>query len=185
MENGMRLRRIAITGTAALALVAGSTTADATVIGGPVGSSGVVHGCYVTTGTNGSHAFVLQNVGSKCASGSTPVSWNKTGPQGVQGVQGPAGPSTAGPGGLAVTVVSNSGNGSAEAFCPAAEPYVISGSAFDLTDTDAVRSFPVATVGGSAGAFGGPENSTGEPYGWEGLIESNNDLVLVDAVCSA
>src|SRR5215469_8240462 len=92
-----RLRTVLIGTGAALALVAGGTAAYA-VTAGPIDSSGVIHGCYTTAATNGSHKIVLQNVGTNCASGTTAIKWNQKGPagpqgiQGAQGIQGPQGP---------------------------------------------------------------------------------------------
>jgi hypothetical protein len=118
-----RLRTVLIGTGAALALVAGGTAAYA-VTAGPIDSSGVIHGCYTTTATNGSHKIVLQNVGTNCASGTTAIKWNQKGPQGPPGIQGPPGqqgiqgpPGPPGPGLVAWayvnangTVVSSSGN---------------------------------------------------------------------------
>jgi hypothetical protein len=95
----MRVRRIAITGAAALALVAGGTAAGATIASSPVSSSGVIDGCYTNAEVNGSHVFVLQNQGTACPKGTTAISWNQTGPQGPAGATGPAG--TTGPAGPA------------------------------------------------------------------------------------
>ena len=105
---GHRLRRIAITGATALALVAGATAAGAAIASGPVSSSGVIDGCYTTKATpSGSHMFELQNQGTHCPSGTTAISWNQTGPAGpagptgatgatgATGTQGPQGPAGA------------------------------------------------------------------------------------------
>jgi hypothetical protein len=99
----MNGRRIILTMAAALALVAGGTTAGAAISPkGPVDSSGVVHGCYTTNAIKGSHFFVLQNAGTSCPKGTTGIIWNQQGlrrpqgspgPQGVAGPQGPAGAS--------------------------------------------------------------------------------------------
>ena len=115
-----RLRTVLIGTGAALALVAGGTAAYA-VTAGPIDSSGVIHGCYTNTATNGSHKIVLQNVGTSCQSGTTAIKWNQKGPQGPQGIQGPPGSQgiqgPPGPGLLAWayvnangTVASSSGN---------------------------------------------------------------------------
>jgi hypothetical protein len=55
---------------------------------GPIDSKGVIHGCYKTAATSGSHTLVLQNVGTSCPSGYTAIKWNQ---KGVQGPPGPAG----------------------------------------------------------------------------------------------
>jgi hypothetical protein len=87
----MNVKRIAVTGAAALILVAGGTAAYATIIAGPVDSSGVIHGCYTSQALNGSHVFVLQDAGTNCPKGSTAISWNQKGPAGPAGATGPAG----------------------------------------------------------------------------------------------
>jgi Collagen triple helix repeat (20 copies) len=88
----MRIRRIVITGATALALVAGGTAAGAAIAGSPVSRSGLIDGCYTNAAANGSHAIVLQDQGTTCPKGSTPISWNQTGPQGPAGPVGPQGP---------------------------------------------------------------------------------------------
>jgi hypothetical protein len=87
----MHVRRIIITGAAALALVAGGTAAGAAIASGPVSSSGVIDGCYTNAEVNGSHVFVLQDQGTACPKGTTAISWNQTGPAGPAGPQGPTG----------------------------------------------------------------------------------------------
>jgi Collagen triple helix repeat (20 copies) len=88
----MNIRRIVITGAAALALVAGGTAAGATMAASPVDSSGVINGCWTNAAINGSHAFVLQDAGTSCPKGTTAISWSQKGPQGPTGPAGPAGP---------------------------------------------------------------------------------------------
>ena len=97
----MRPRGIILSVGAALALVAGGTAAGAAIASSPVSSSGVIDGCYTNAEINGSHVFVLQDQGTTCPKGTTPISWNQTGPQGPAGApgatgatgpQGPAGP---------------------------------------------------------------------------------------------
>lgn len=93
-----RLRTVLIAIGAAIAVVAGSTTAYA-AIAGPVDGSGVIHGCYTDKALNGSHVIVLQDAGTTCPQGTTAISWNQqgpagaTGPVGPTGATGPAGPS--------------------------------------------------------------------------------------------
>jgi len=94
----MNIRRVVITGAAALTLVAGGTAAGAAIAGGPVDSHGVIYGCYTTKAANGTHALVLQDAGTTCPSGTTAIQWNQQGPAGPQGSQGPKGdPGPAGP----------------------------------------------------------------------------------------
>jgi len=52
---------------------------------GPVDSSGVIHGCYTNTALNGSHVFVLQDAGTNCPRGTTPISWNQAPSPGIDG----------------------------------------------------------------------------------------------------
>jgi hypothetical protein len=135
----LRMRKIVLTGAAALALLAGGTAAGAAIVGGPIDGSGVIHGCYYPSNVHGSSRVVLQDTTTSCPAGSTPISWNQTGPQGPQGAtgavgpQGPAGVDTAGPSGLDVVQVSNFTNVDSQGFgqeiadCPADHPYVVGG----------------------------------------------------------
>lgn len=86
------LRKALITGAVPLALVAGGTAAGAAIASGPLDGSNVIYGCYTTKALNGSHALVLQDVGTSCPNGTTAIQWNEQGPAGAQGAQGPAGP---------------------------------------------------------------------------------------------
>lgn len=89
----MNIRRIVITGAAALALVAGGTAAGATIAAGPVDSNGVVHGCYASKAkADGSFTFTLEQPNTTCPVGETAISWNEHGPAGPQGPAGPTGP---------------------------------------------------------------------------------------------
>ena len=88
----MSIRRIIITGAAALALVAGGTTAGAAIAAGPIDGSGVIHGRYYPASKGGSSQVVLQNAGTTCPKNTTAITWNQTGPQGATGPQGPQGP---------------------------------------------------------------------------------------------
>jgi hypothetical protein len=81
-----RLCTVLIGAGAALALAAGSTAAYA-AIATPIDSSGVIHGCYYPA-TGGSHKVVLQDVGTRCPSGTTAIKWNQQGPPGPQGPPG-------------------------------------------------------------------------------------------------
>jgi hypothetical protein len=100
-------RRYVIPVVAAAVLAAGGTAAYAAVAASPV-SSGMINGCYTNAAINGSHVFVLQNAGTSCPKGTTPISWNQqgpAGPAGPSGQAGPAGPSgPAGPPGPTVTM---------------------------------------------------------------------------------
>jgi hypothetical protein len=90
--TGLRLRRIVITGAAALTLVAGGPAAGAAITSGPVDSSGAIHGCYTNAKIDGSHVIVLQDAGTTCPKGTTAIIWNQTGPAGPAGATGPQGP---------------------------------------------------------------------------------------------
>src|SRR5438093_8775328 len=51
--------------------------------------SGVIHGCYKTTG--GSLRVIDTSVGGTCNSSETPLNWSQTGPKGATGARGPTG----------------------------------------------------------------------------------------------
>lgn len=151
-------RRVLVIAGAVTVLIGAGTSAFA-LLTGPVGSNGVIHGCYATAGANGSHLLKLQNVGTSCPAGETAIEWNKKGPggpagaSGPQGPQGPAGPP--GPG-LAFTVAQGSGSvagiGSFETAiltCSPSYPLMISGgyeidnSQTSATDYSVVYDMPV------------------------------------------
>jgi hypothetical protein len=87
-----RSAAILISAGAGLVLLAVGTTAGAAIAGGPIDGSGVIYGCFTTKALNGSHALVLQDVGTTCPSGTTAIQWNQQGPQGPAGPAGAAGP---------------------------------------------------------------------------------------------
>jgi hypothetical protein len=97
-------RTVAIAGAVTLFLAAGTAVAVAAVVASPV-SSGTISGCYSNAELNGSHVFVLQDAGTNCPKGTTPISWNQQGAPGSAGAPGPSGPSgpvgATGPSGLA------------------------------------------------------------------------------------
>jgi len=82
----MNIRRIVITGAAALALVAGGTAADAT-LAGPVGGDGTIHGCYDSGGN-----LKVIDASATCPKTYTSLNWSQTGPQGPKGDTGATGP---------------------------------------------------------------------------------------------
>ncbi len=219
-------RKVLIAGVTALVLTAGASAATAAVLSsGPVDSTGVIHGCWTNKALNGSHAFVLQDAGASCPKGTTAISWNMQGPSGLTGSPGPAGPTgpagaagpagptgpagaagptTAGPGGLNATVVTNTqGNigvdyDFATAECPASAPYVLGGDASSIPPAGALTaSEPYdfttgATVNGTntLTPFTGTEIS-GDRYGWvatspqgSGSTAANGGLDVY-AICSA
>lgn len=73
--------KLVIAGAAMLALGAGTGIATAAMrtSPSPVDSSGMVHGCWTNRAVNGSHVFVLQDVGTRCPKGTTAISWNEKG----------------------------------------------------------------------------------------------------------
>jgi hypothetical protein len=109
-----------LTAGLAVALVAGGGAALASEVG-PVGSTGVITGCYTNAEVNGSHALVLQDAGTSCPKGTSAVTWDEqgaagpAGPAGATGPQGPAGPAGAtgaqGPPGAAGTNGTNGTDG--------------------------------------------------------------------------
>ena len=213
-------RKIVIAGATALVLTAGASAATAAVMSsGPVDSAGVIHGCWTNAELNGSHAFVLQDAGSSCPKGTTAISWNEQGPEGPAGPtgaagspgptgpagpSGPAGSTTAGPGGLNVTVVTDGDSligedyDFATAECPASAPYVVGGDASSIPPAGALTaSEPYdfttgATVNGTNALtpFTGAEVS-GDVYGWVAEIPQGSQSTYakggldVYAICSA
>jgi hypothetical protein len=190
-------RKTIIAGVTALALTAGASAATAAVMSsGPVDGSGVIHGCWTTKGPlNGSHVFRLEDAGASCPTGTTAISWNMQGPEGPAGPSGPAGPTTAGPGGLNVTVVKNTQGGigteydSATAVCPASAPYVLSGEAVSIPPAGALTvSEPYDFTTGTP--VTGAEVS-GDTYGWQMEIPQGSQSTAakggldVYAICSA
>ena len=83
---------ILISAGASFVLLASGATAGAAIAGGPVDSSGVIHGCWTNAAINGTHVFVLQDAGTNCPKGTTAISWNQQGPAGPAGPAGAAGP---------------------------------------------------------------------------------------------
>lgn len=88
----MRRTRIVFAAAAALLIAGGGAAAGAALIGGPVDRAGVIHGCWTTVTRNGSHTFALQDAGTPCPRGTTPISWNQVGRTGAAGPTGPVGP---------------------------------------------------------------------------------------------
>ena len=80
-------RTLLITSTA-IVLTGVSTAAGAAIAASPV-SGGIIFGCYKTAGTHGSHSFVLQNAGTACPSGDTPIKWNQSQPTFYTKTSGP------------------------------------------------------------------------------------------------
>jgi hypothetical protein len=179
------MRRTLIAAGAILAVLGGTTAAYASGrASGVVDSSGVIHGCVSNMAIRGTHTLILHDTTGKCPNGMTELDWSQTGPPGETGPAGPAGatgpvgptgvagptgatgpggPSTAGPGGLDVTVVqANTQNtGVAVANCPANHPYAISGGGsvdnppVDFVGTPAAMaaSYPVSTDAANPGGW--------------------------------
>jgi hypothetical protein len=206
-------RRIGLlTAGLAVALVAGGGTALA-ASSGPVDSSGVIHGCYGHADGRGTITrFDLQDAGTSCPAGTTPISWNQQGPagpagaagaqgpagpagavgaQGAAGPQGPAGPSTAGAAGLDVdanqglyTAYPYSGEGTGFDFvsCPASAPYLLGGGGLDENGGALAASYPVG-VGGPGTS---PPPAGAGPLVGQWYVQSVNpdDEVEAYAICS-
>lgn len=160
-------RKVIIAGATTLILTAGASVATAAVMSsGPVDSSGVIHGCWTNAELNGSHVFVLQDAGTSCPKGATPISWNEKGPAGSPGPSGPAGPtgaagpSTAGPSGLDVVLEQGSASNRSIAYCPADHPYVLGGG-YSTYNYEVIASSPVTGNGEGVGSEGSSGN------GWE------------------
>lgn len=94
--------------------------------------SGVVHGCYRTTGPH-MLSVIDTSKGQTCPSGTKALTWNQKGPPGPAGPAGPQGP--AGPSGLSNTTIVQSngtvagvgGFESEVAICPSDFPLLVSG----------------------------------------------------------
>jgi hypothetical protein len=61
--------------------VAGASTTAYAVTAGPVDGAGVIHGCYKTTASHGSHALVLPNADTAGPAADTAIKWNQKCPQ--------------------------------------------------------------------------------------------------------
>ena len=178
----MRLKPLLLTAAGSLFLLAGGTAAAAQIGGGPVDSSGVIHGCYITHAVKGSHRFRLQNAHRSCPKGTTAISWNRTGPAGPAGAAGPAGPpgsSTAGSSGLDVITLSTTVAGSGSLTCPSDHPYLISG--FSDDDTAAAPDVYIPVT---------PTPSPGAPARTDGVFaqtapgSSQGDVLAIWAICA-
>jgi hypothetical protein len=91
MGDSMNIRKIAITGAAALALVAGGTAAGAAAF---ASSATVYTGCVEGTSRTLEHVYTRSNP-PPCPSGDLKATWNavgQQGPPGPVGQQGPPGP---------------------------------------------------------------------------------------------
>lgn len=163
-------------------------------------SGGTIHGCYQSPPP--AHGANLQVIdtgnGGSCGGGMVSLTWNQTGPQGPAGAtgpqgpqgaagatgsQGPAGPSTAGAGGLSVTVVYGSAGSNYQAFaeCPTSLPYVLGGGGEDATGDFLFSSKPWDFTTNST--LIGAENSS-DRYGWE-VQFYNGSPIYAEAICSA
>ncbi len=140
--------KLTLTRVAPIALAAAVISVSGIALASIPDASGVIHGCYKTSGpAQGVLGVIDTGAGQACPSGTTPLSWNQTGPQGPAGAtgatgaqgpqgdtgpQGPAGPSTAGPTGLDVITVFNNGDSGPNNIglgvnCPNDHPYAIGG----------------------------------------------------------
>jgi pilus assembly protein FimV len=177
-----RMRKIALTGAAALALVAGGTAAGAAIAAGPIDSSGVIHGCYYPANQHGSSRIVLQDSAISCPAGATPITWNQTGPQGPQGATGAAGPQ--GPTGPAGTAgaTGTPGTGATVAQLAAGDPNCSAGGA-SITDGNGNTAYACnGPAGVSTAGLGGLDvnivNATGSPGAITAPCPSGTPYVL-------
>lgn len=83
----LKAKLLAVVGAFALAGGASAATAAAIAESSPVDSSGVIHGCYTSKASNGSHVFMMQNAGTHCPKGTTAISWNQRGGDQAIGVR--------------------------------------------------------------------------------------------------
>ena len=148
----MRRGRMAAMLAGVVVLGGGYGVAVAATSSGPVDGSGTIHGCYTTRASfRGSHQIVLQNTGTMCPHGETPIAWSKagsTGPSGATGTQGPAGPAgpmgAQGPAGPAGPMGAQGPAGPPGPAGPAGAP----GSGFDFT-TSSGNTGPMLTNAGT------------------------------------
>ncbi len=121
----LKTRTIVAAGAATLLLAAGTTVAAAAVLSdpSPVSGSGVIDGCWTSAAIDGSHILVLQNQGTTCPRGTTPISWNESGPPGPPGPAGTPG-ANGSPGTGATVAALATGNAS----CPNGGASIADGS---------------------------------------------------------
>jgi hypothetical protein len=176
---------ILISAGAGFVLLAAATTAGAAIAGGPVDSSGVIHGCWTNAAVNGTHVIVLQDAGTSCPKGTTAISWNQQGsagpvgpagpaglvgaqgPKGDTGAQGPAGPKgDAGPAGPAGAA----GAGAAVSSLASGDANCATGGA-SVTDGNGNTAY---ACNGAAGAQGpaGPQGPPGPAGGSAASLDS-------------
>jgi Collagen triple helix repeat (20 copies) len=143
-------RPVIVAGTATLMLAAGTAVATAAVMSSasPVSSSGVIDGCWTNAAINGSHVIVLQDQGTSCPKGTTPISWNQSGPPGPTGPAGPAG--LTGPSGQVGPSGPSGPAGPAGPTGPAG-PAGPSGAAGTISSLDQLVGKPCANGAGTVG----------------------------------
>jgi len=180
------------------AFAAGGSTALndalAVVTGSPISSSGVISGCYTTKAVSGSHALVLQNVGTTCPSGTTAVTWNQTGPAGPAGATGaigPAGPQ--GPAGPGISVPYRTATSYEVPAATVENLYGYCNGGSGSTDFATGGGYEITAVSGASPDFQitytGPALAAGGPWdnGWEVQVFNNDPVnalgVQVEAVC--
>jgi hypothetical protein len=180
-----RLRTVLVASGAAIALVAGTTTAYAAAAG-PVDGSGVIHGCYTSKALGGSHVIVLQDASTNCPAGTTAISWNQQGPSGAAGPQGPAGPTgatgsqgSAGPQGPQgpkgdTGAAGAAGTGATVATLASGDPNCGTGGA-SVTDGNGNTAYACNGAAGPTGPQGlqGPSGSSGVQIdaGWLQIVQ--------------
>jgi hypothetical protein len=199
----MQTRRILITAGIAALVLGGGTAAFAATASIP-GPGGVISGCYVKSG---GVLRVIDSSVTTCKKDETSLNWNQTGPagptgpagstgpagpagpagptgatgpQGPQGATGATGPSTAGPGGLNVTIVTGTqvtGAETAFANCPSAEPYALGGGGY--VENEGEATFLLADLPSGPGSWevvGG--------YSSNGGIGIDGDTIQAYVICA-
>jgi hypothetical protein len=193
-------------GTIAVAAIGIGVTPAMAASSSIPGPSGVISGCYDSGGN-----LKIVDSSAPCPKGYTALPWSQqgaqgpkgdtgpagpagpqgpkgyTGPQGPAGDAGPAGPagppgsSTAGAGGLDITVVFNQGTGEVFAFCPDSHPYVTGGGAQPAGSEPISWSFP--SDNGFRPILGQEQAGPSHTYGWTGVAENQGDI-SVYAICT-
>jgi len=144
--------------------------------------SGLIHGCYQTSGTDHTLKVIDSAVTSGCPAGYTSLNWNKTG---VQGKTGPTGPA-----GSAREVGSVNGNGTG-AGRPSFQTEGLTGWKTTITSPSAgiycltpdasstMANSALVVSNGSAAAFGA---GTSVSVAWEGYCSENPLVFRVDTL---
>jgi hypothetical protein len=152
-------------------LLAGGLGAGVAVAAIPDGG-GVIHACYKTpVPAHGTPLQVIDSgAGGSCASGTLPLTWNQTGPQGPAGATGDTGPQGA-PGASGYQVVYQPATiphgdaGQAEAECPSGEVAV--GGGFVLGSPPFEQNIHVRSS---------RDYTRGDISGWQVVADNTNSV---------